>query len=282
MPSPEVNWTVVFSSLADADLWDFEADGWELRHGNPACGMLSIFPGDRGRQAELEDALWLADCLAYDHDAPVTVRPTIHAAADFPFQPIHNAPGNHPTMWYLDELAQAGAAAAEVRFGGSCCLRYHDEDGPALGTDFRARFAAREDRVSLYAMAARQADVLAEYLCLYRLLEAADGTNGNCFIEQELATLERRDFGTLRVWWWDHEHWTNAFSAYQYRARAEVRRLRASSCDAGAVANHLRDIRNSLAHGKRQTLAGNFGARFNDVAWALPVVKLLARIAIEP
>jgi hypothetical protein len=30
----------------------------------------------------------------------------------------------------------------------------------------------------MYAIAARQADLLAEYLCLYRVLEGADGQNG--------------------------------------------------------------------------------------------------------
>jgi hypothetical protein len=47
------------------------------------------------------------------------------------------------------------------------------------------------------------------------------------------------------------------------------------------VPQYLYRIRNQIAHGKHRVLAGGSGRFFEDVAWALPVVKLLARVAIE-
>src|SRR5690606_9777270 len=89
---------------------------------------------------------------------------------------------------YWDSLSIAYTATAELRFGESYVLRYNEEpDAPGL--DFAQRFAGREEAVSLYAMAARQADVLAEYLCLYRVLEYADGQNGRSFAAAELPDL---------------------------------------------------------------------------------------------
>ena len=68
----DLRWFVVFNGIADANLWGFDADGWRLRHGDPAAGMLGILPeAEGGARATLDDALWLADALAFDHDAPV-------------------------------------------------------------------------------------------------------------------------------------------------------------------------------------------------------------------
>lgn len=46
-------------------------------------------------------------------------------------------------------------------------------------------------------------------------------------------------------------------------------------------ASYLYSIRNSLAHGKTGVLMGGHGSGFERAARALPVVKLLARVAVE-
>src|SRR5438445_738386 len=83
-------------------------------------------------------------------------------------------------MGKWDSLTAVYGSAAELRFNGSYVIRYGGED-PAPVTDFIHRFIGREELVSMYAMAARQADQLSEYLCLYRILEAADQRNGKIF-----------------------------------------------------------------------------------------------------
>ena len=51
------------------------------------------------------------------------------------------------------------------------------------------------ERLGLYAMAARQVDPLSEYICLWRVLESADGRNGKQFATTALDQLATFDFG---------------------------------------------------------------------------------------
>lgn len=288
-----MRWFVVLNGIADAWLWGFDADEWWLRHGNPAAGTLGILPSvDGGEVATLDDALWLADALAFDHDAPVGVRPAMTGrwpmiepkdpAAVPPVQPVEPLEGPLGT-WYWDALSTAHGAAAELRFNGSYVIRY-DSDFPDPGTNFRQRFENRELALSMYAMAARQPDLLSEYLCLYRILEGADGTNGKEYVTAELPNLLDQEYGFLRVArnvvHEDQEAFIDVFELYRTRAKAELDRLRTDGVS--DVPAYLYRIRNSLAHGKVDVLAGDHEEGFQAAARALPIVKLLARRAVDP
>jgi len=57
-------------------------------------GMLGILPSEEGgTPATVDDALWLADACAYDHDAPVGVRPVFEGewGQDQPVDPVGGA-----------------------------------------------------------------------------------------------------------------------------------------------------------------------------------------------
>lgn len=280
----------MFNGIADRWLWGFDADGWRLICRDPAMACLGVVPVGEGAAATIDDARWLADALAFDHDAPVGISPALDGARQ---PPIPKDPAAHPaiepiypfgqsfTKWHWDSLNTGYCAAADLRFNGSYVLRYDDEEC-APDTDFTTRFRGREALVSLYAMAARQPDLLAEYLCLYRILEAADGTNGKAFIGANLARLAGYDFGDLSIVADDLADcsFVNAFEVYRERAQQELARLAATGIP--NIPEHLYRIRNSLAHGKHQVLVGSHGDRFVEAGRALPIVKLLARIAIEP
>lgn len=198
------DWSVELAGIADAWLWGFDIPGrWRLRCGQPAEGSLAVLPWrSRARKASLAEVVWIADCIAYDHDAPVGVSPmAFNRRAKFPSQPIIPMGGDHPTLWYFKEQLIAFAMVAEMRFGESYLLRYDPDDSRSPGTDFDSRFAGREWLVSLYAMGTRQADLLSEYLCLYRVLEAADGRNGLDFIGRHLGEIRDRDFGYPGAAW---------------------------------------------------------------------------------
>ncbi len=247
-----------------------------------------MLPEEGGAPATLENALWLADVAAFDHDAPVGVRPSFAGpgkatdprAAVPPRQPISPVVGDAAT-WYWADVGAALDAAARLRFNDSYAIRYGDDGDP--GTDFSDRFRGREDRLALYAMAARQADVLIEYMCLYRVLEAADGKNGKKFAAERLADIDSHDFGVLHVvspTTDDGEHrWTDAFACYRDQAREELARMK--DLGVGDVPGHLYRFRNSVAHGKHDVLVGSVGRGLDGVVRALPVVKLLARMAVE-
>lgn len=195
-----LRWLVVLSGTADAYFWPFDSDEWHLWCGSPAQGMLGLMPFDEdGPTATFEDAQWVANALAYDHDAPVGLRPVMTGSrCDRHSRPRDLEATNpiHPVSALFDPevdrywlmLAEVHEAAADLRFNGCWGMRYELEnawpgyDEPAstaaISTRFRKRFSGREELLALYAMAARQADAMGEYLCLYRVLEAADGRNG--------------------------------------------------------------------------------------------------------
>lgn len=279
----KARWFVVFPGIADAWLWGFDVNGkWRLRHGNPARASLAILPGsEEGPLATLEDAVWIADCIAFDHDAPIGVRPGgSNTRIPFPYEPIHPFPDRDSTLWYFDNLHSSYSAAAEARFGDSYCLRYGEEDRSAPSTDFATRFADHEQQLVLYSMATRQADVLAEFLCLYRVLEAADQSNGVTFATQELGSILEHDFGELAVME-TRDAWTNAFDVYKRRASVTLEELRSRSMTDEDISRYLYSIRNSLAHGKEGPRVSDFGARVEEAVSALPILKLIARIAVE-
>jgi hypothetical protein len=284
----DLRWLLVLNGIGDRWLFPFDADEWHLRYEDPAMGTLGILPAEGGPVATINDALWLSDALAYDHDAPIGISPAMNGilpnarprdpTAEPLARPIHPLTGGW-TLEYWHALNSAYAAASELRFNGSYVVRYDDENSPT--TDFAIRFAGREELVGLYAMAARQADLLSEYLCLYRVLEAADNRNGTAFISEALPRLAAMDFGVLKVIGIDgrYDNAPNAFDVYKQRALDEIGALEAED---EAVAWYLYRIRNSIAHGKHDVLTGRSDDRFARAARALPVVKLLARMAVEP
>jgi hypothetical protein len=277
------SWFVVFPGIADAYLWGFDVQGrWRLGHDNPARSTLGIIPlRRRGRAATFGEAVWIADCIAYDHDAPIAVFPSAsNARTSFPHKPVVGMPADG-AWWYFNDLLPAFYAAAEIRFGESYSIRYELSEDHPPSTDFGTRFGGREDLIRLYAMAARQADLLSEYLCLYRVLEARDGSNGIAFAEANLPAIRTQDFGVLRVYR-TPDDWTNAFEVYRQRAKRELRRLRRRGVvTPREVASHLYAIRNSLAHGRYSTRVVDFDANVREVSRALPLLKLVARLAVS-
>ena len=117
----DLGWFIVSNGIADAWLWGFDGMVARLRHGNPACGMLGVLPGKNGaRPVTLDQSMWFADVLAFDHDAPVGVKPALKGkwphvapkdtAAQPPFQPIGPIGSSFETD-YWDTLAEAHGAA---------------------------------------------------------------------------------------------------------------------------------------------------------------------------
>jgi hypothetical protein len=283
-----VNWFVVFNGIADRWLWGFDADGWRLEYNDPALGSLAAMPVNGDTAATIEDARWLADALAFDHDAPVGIAPAYDGVwpeaepkdpaalpAVQPIDPFEPA----MTRWYWESINQGYGAAADLRFHGSYVLRYHGEEG-APSTEFSTRFAGREESVGLYAMAARQPDPLTEYLCVYRVLEALDKANGKACSRSTLPLLADYDFGELLVVCGAMEDDSvNVFDVYRERAQEELSRLAGNG--ESDVPAYLYGIRNSLAHGTRDVLTPRHGERATAAGRALSIVKLMARIAIE-
>lgn len=278
-----VHFVIQCVGMADATMWSFETPGeWQLVHVTPGSILVPQRIGDDA-PAWLEEVLFLANCIAFDHDMPTVVRPSadLLAAQPPPVMPVISGAAQQHGAWYFDAVTMAMEMASEIRFSEPVVLRYDDNHLDL--TQFQARLGDRLEALGLYAMATRQADVLAEYLCLYRVLEAADQRNGTTFAAGRLGALKDHDFGTLRVQPFPGDA-ADAFAVYRERALARIAALRGDGLNDQQVADHLYGLRCGLAHGKHgrnAVLVHDFDAAVTAVAQDLPIVKLLARLAVE-
>ena len=245
-------------------------DGWE----ESWDGFARSLPGDT---ASFDEAVMLANCISYDHEVPTVVQPIWEGRA-----PSYDAVG-FPRKWidpgksYADALIAASEAAVDVRFTDCLQFRYPDD----TLNEFDRRFRGQAQPLAMYGMALRQVDLLAEYLCLYRICEWADGKNGVKFINDNVDAIATHDFGELWL-----EHLTlererpkrNVFEEYQERAVGRLEALRTAGEE--DIGRYLYGYRNGLAHGKSDLLVQDFGASVDRVAQELPLLRLVCRLAI--
>ena len=232
------HFAIVGTNLASAWTWRFKADRrWLVAVAQPFADLVP-FSASGADPVPLEEVAFLADCVSFDHDMPSVVRP-LRGAPDQapPVKPAVDRLSAHPGMDYFDTVAAALSMVMDVRFGDVVELRYYSDE-PKLPR-FNRRFAGRESRLALYAMATRQVDLLSEYLCLYRVLETPGRDDGIAFIENHLAEIGRHDFGVL----YTHDAVTgrgpNVFEVYRQRALTRLGKLRNEGKDTGAIARHL-------------------------------------------
>ncbi|CCK24635.1 hypothetical protein BN159_0256 [Streptomyces davaonensis JCM 4913] len=206
----------------------------------------------------LEDVLFMADCIAFDHDSPTVVAPLQEPAAA-PYEPIgHDRPWLPANHTYRDILASVAEQAHEIRYTDMLRLRYSTSGDPL--TRFSHRFAGRVEPLALYAMVIRHVDLLAEYMGLFRVLEAPRGSNGLDFITGHLDSLEGYDFGrlvTVPAFLPEQaEEPVEVFSVLKERALGRMEALVTAGID---TARHLYAIRNGLAQGKKDLILNDFG-----------------------
>ncbi|MFF2308182.1 methylamine utilization protein MauJ [Streptomyces sp. NPDC058128] len=266
---------------------EFKADGrWGMTrvpHSNSIVALPLSPQGFYDRSLETpswEETLFLADCICYDHDSPTLVAP-LGEGPPAPYEPIGLQRSWMPAeQQYQRTLEDVAGHAHEVRYSDSLCLRYSDEGAEDPLTWFSRRFSGRSEALALYAMAVRQVDLLSEYIGLYRVLETPDKDNGKAFITRCLDYVGSHDFGRLMTWPQSMEpaEPIEVFGVLRERALGRIEALRTADID---VAAHLYSIRNGLAHGKKDLILNDFGTTVDAVAADLPLVKLLARLAIE-
>lgn len=276
----DMTWFLVMHGFSDKNIWPFQVENrWRLEHGSPASGHLAVTPApSSGGAAGLDDATWLANCIGFDHDVPIGVRPSTHHAATeaAPFLPLLPVNDEHRAEWYWSAVNEALGAAVEFALGaGILRLRYYSDE-PTLSTDFSTRFDGKEEMLSVYAMASRQTDALSAFLNFYRILESSDRSDGTTAVSRLVPLLGAHHFGDLPVETPSYE-WIDGFERYRSKALANI-----GSESAERVASRLYEIRNSVAHGKSKISHGLHGSRIEAAGAALPLVKLLSRMVIEP
>lgn len=282
-PSPwrTIRYLISLPGMSDAGVTSFTVpDEWFVEHGTPGPGLIP-FRLD-GRVHTLDEVIFLADCVSFDHDTPTVVRP-IASSRIAKRRPI---PALYPyrskedeALAYYNTVESTLTEAADLRIGdGAPVLRYVEFPGLL---ELRQRFAGVEEPLALYAMATRQVEALSEYLCLYRVLEWPHKDNGIAYVERHLQSLATYDFGKL----WSHRYRSsrrsNMFARYRARAVSRVDELRRlvgpRSRD---IATRLYSNRNGLAHGKDR-FALDRSTDIAEIGRDLAIVKLLARLVVE-
>lgn len=290
--SSRIGCAIYVPGIGSSTLESFVVDDkWYLDHRSPENLFIPLLLPDgwrnnwdwdpwslSGDTASFDEAVMLANCISYDHEVPTVVQPIWDGRA-----PSYDAVG-FPRKWvdpgksYADALITAAEAAVDVRFTDALRFRYPDDSL----NGFDRRFRGRSEPLAMYGMALRQVDLLAEYLCLYRICEWADDKNGMRFINDTVDAIAAHDFGELWL-----EHLTlgrdrpkrNVFEEYQERAVGRLEALRTAGEE--DIGRYLYRYRNGLAHGKSDLLVQDFGASVDRVAQELPLLRLLCRLAIE-
>jgi hypothetical protein len=275
--------------MADGDAHPFAVDEkWFVAHMMPGPIFVPLPEAAGGAvgtrtfadSATLADVLFFADCISYDHDVPSIVQP-IKAPGTAPYRPIASTGKGDTAEKYYESLFEAYDVAFHLRFASGPQLRY-EEDGDSDLTRFTSRFARTAEPLSLYAMSLRQVDFLMEYLSLYRVLEWVHKDNGKLFVSNNLHLIQTYDFGLLQTSVLANlgreDGPVSVFDSYRKRA---LDRINKAGPDPSQVARHLYRIRNSLAHGKEDFRAGYAGPDTEEVAADIPLLRLLARLAIE-
>lgn len=225
--------------MSDASMWNIEVeDRWVLLHNTPGSWRVP-FSRDFRSPVPFDEVLFLSNCIAFDHDMATFVQPTVHApAGEPPIMPLVPSPGRTDEMSYYGSLGAALSQAVDIRLGLHGLEMRYDEDHATTLTRFEERFTDRSEMLGLYAMATRQVDVLSEYLCLYRVLEAPGRNNGKPFIATHLSLLETHDFGILTASAFPGST-VDVFDIYRHRALDRLGVLRRTLPTDTDVAHHL-------------------------------------------
>jgi hypothetical protein len=246
---------------------------------------LAIVLPTGGGQLSLSDAVFYANCLAYEHDVPVTVSKRsgrIHA-----YLPLFPGPARRDNFSaeILVTETMAQLAVARVGDGGGDAVLIHfrcrgDEEWPDL--PYSKRFAALAEPLSLYATGLRQLDPLGEFLHYYRVLENADRKNGKHELARVLPLLATHSYGRLPAQLWHHHRAafkTDILTRWKRRAVARLAQLTRRSVN---VADYLyAGGRCGIAHGKIGIRTLDADSDLLELSRDVPLLKMLARISID-
>ncbi len=286
---------------------DVNIDGeFVLRQGHPDA-LLYLCPM-KGRPQPTASAAWYyADCIAFEHDIPVIVLPTRGDFDRYGYRFAHSGQTKPRIVHGID--TSTGEAIARTYRGMSAkraVKEYYCESlcdilenvrqirqGPMTFVDFRhagmnetvslpysAMYRAAKQEIHLYAVALRQVDTLSEFLCYYRVIESATGTNGKRWIASSLDVLPGYDFGFIAIGHEFARRRRNLLSIWRQRAVRRLSDLRNRFGSANEIARYLYNTtRCGIAHGN-QIVKADLTPSYFEVVRDTCLLKLLARMVI--
>jgi len=253
---------------------------------------LALLPLTDDTAVSYADAVFYADCFSYDHEIPTVALPGVlqWKQAGIRFVLWKKGRTGAARDAYRDELAAGLESVNVLRFGPFFSVRFRYQGPvllpattgqPAARLKYSSKYRRAEKEIHLYSLGLKQLDPLSEYLCYYRVLESASGSNGKRWLEDNLDRLPSTRFGMLplsRVRPGSRRR-TNLFTILRRRAVPHLRKLQKTMSCAAIARRFYSTNRCGIAHGE-SIQRWDFGPDFGDVYRDMWVVKLMARLAI--
>jgi hypothetical protein len=249
---------------------------------------LALLPLTDDITISYEDALFYADCFAYEHEIPVIAYPK-KWQIEIEFL-LDKRCRRDTRKTYLQDLVGALENIISTRFGPlgfvdfrTDILKYPSKTGKpfaCLSYSEKYKFVSKE--IHLYSFALRQIDPLAEFLCYYRVIESASKSNGLNWLEQNLGRLKFVRFGMLPAGQADNnrKRSINLFTALRHRAAIRMRELLKTMTYEDVAKRFYYTNRCGIAHGHSIRRA-DFSTDFREVYLDCFVIKIMARLIIE-
>lgn len=279
--SKDVRYFVEMVGLASTSVGCVTVDNKYALIQVPPTSAIAIAPPLGEDHPTFETVVFYANCLAYEHDLPVFIRPARRKAL---VQPVEKGPSRYINDSYYDSLDMAFEAVNSIRLGPLGLVHFRwpgfEKDIDVAYTD---RYSSVAKELSLYSTAIRQLDPLSEFLCYYRVIESTSGTNGKAWISNNLSRLPNYDFGFLHFRTEapakERRRRINLFSVYRRRALARLRDLNRRSINVPDYFYH--ENRCGIAHGKSDVKEYDFKYNVEEISRDNYALKLLSRLAME-
>jgi hypothetical protein len=279
--------------------------------GFEASTSFFLIPKDTSDPPSYADAAFYADCIAFEHELAALAIPRAPFLHDteIPWDVFSRARRLRRRENFAEVLREGYDHANHVNCGPDrrAFFKYDwfyadSAAGEVVRIDWTGQFEKVRTAVHLYNAALRQLDALTQFLCFYRVIENLSGDNGKAWVEQTISgtmdytvpvfclreqrvsarkLINPAVFGRIRG---DRLKTSNdRFNVLEVtRARALHRldTLRQNGPGSDVAKRLYKENRCGIAHGS-SIRRHDFSSDFQEVARDLPLMRFLARVAIE-
>jgi hypothetical protein len=284
-------------------------------HPEPALYLCPIAPN---HHPTYQQACFFSDCIAYEHDIPAIVYPTLSQLSQFRYRFIHYGKtkpqeiqvvsvgkdardkeevttytaqpfGSELTTktFYIPTLINILEEIRVLRHGPftSVLFKYGKNDGH-IDLPFTSKYGEVAQEIHLYATALKQTDILSEYLSYYRVLESVAGKKHKSWIENSLDKISQHHYEEIPITYTSPitgpcKRSKNLVAVYRRRALLRLKNLFTQLDSPSRVGDYLYKVnRCGIAHGQK-ILRSDLTPSYFDVIKDTYIIKLLARIAID-
>jgi len=275
--------------LASDQVWGVTIDDKVALEQIHPTYSLALLPLTDDIVLSFEDALFYADCFAYEHEIPVIPHPRKDT---WQIEFLVSRQGKKESRdTFIREMCTVLECVHWLRLGPLGYVEFrHDgrrhgfsSKGPRIRLRYTQRYGPARREIHLYSMALRQIDPLSDYLCFYRVIESASASNGRKWLERNLVRLAKSKFGMLPAGddFAVRKRRINLFTVLRRRAVSRLEQLLNRFGTCAEVAEKLyRTNRCGIAHGE-SIRRSDFSTDFTDVYMDCFVVRLMARLAIK-